>query len=273
MSEEINEHVRISDVQVGKGFKMMLFGEPGTEKTRTLGTSKNILIIRPPTDQLGSIEDKTGVKQIVVQDWHDMNETFSWGQQGGFEPYDWVGLDSISLFQDHGLDDVFQDAVDRKPERAEYGPDKGEYGINMRRLSKWVRDMYGLSDRGMFNFFLTAHAEYWEHPITGELILAPWIQGKGMVSKITGYMNLVGYMSKEVKDDGSKQVIMYTESPGFYGKDQFHVADQLKSGRRGIINPTMGKIEQAIKAAAGPSEKTARKSRKRAASPRRRVAK
>lgn len=130
------------------GFKAMLFGEPGSEKTRTLGTSNNILIIRPPTDQTRSIADPTGVDEVVIHDWQEMNETFEWGQQGGFEKYDWVGLDSISLFQDHGLDDVFQDAIDRKPERAEYGPDKGEYGINMRRISKWVRDMYGLSDRG-----------------------------------------------------------------------------------------------------------------------------
>ena len=244
-----------SKLERGKGIKLMVFGVPGAGKTRFLSTTPRTLIIRPPTDSTHAIQETENVSEIVVRDWPDMWEVFEYLQQGGFEEHDWVWLDSISLFQDFGLDDVFSDAVDRKPSRKEYGPDKGEYGINMGRLAKWIRDMSGLCDTGAFNMGITAHPFEWYDPVREEDVWAPFVQGKNMSPKICGYMTIVAYLAeiKKKEDSSETQRVLYSASEGFFGKDEFDCFPTLKSGKRGIVDPTMPKLLKAIKASTGSS--------------------
>lgn len=258
----------------GGGIKMLVFGEPGVGKTRLITTRPNTLIIRPPGDSLDAVEDPSNYEQITVTDWADMNNVFEWGQHGNFAKYDWVWLDSLSLWQDYGLDDVFQDAVDRKPSRAEYGPDQGEYGINMRRIEKWIRDVSGIADTGAFNFGITCHPFEWYHPVKEEDVFAPWIQGKGMVPKITGYMKVVAYlMNVEAKEGKSAQQVLLTDAKGFFGKDQYFFTTEFKSGRRGMVAPSMPKIEKAIKEARAKKSASEKKTTKKTTTRRRRTVK
>lgn len=251
----------------GKGIAACVFGVPGAGKTRLLGTGgEGTLIVRPPSDHTDSIPSDSGVQEIVVTDWNDMNEVQNAALHGEYDEFDYFCLDSISLFQDHGIDDLFQQAVDRKPERADYGPDKGEYGINMGRLQRWTRDLVACAKGGHFNFIVTAHPFEWWDPIKEEDVWAPYIQGKNMSPKICGYMNIVAYLQKVERDGEDPQEILLTESDGFYGKDQFQCFPELKSGRRGIIEPTLPKLMAAVDKARGSRKaKTKRTGRKRPA--------
>lgn len=231
-----------------KGIAMLVYGIPGAGKTRLISTAPRTLIVRPPIDHTDSILLRDNVAEMVVTGWSDMLEAFQYVQQGGYKNFDWVWLDSISLFQDTGLDDVFADAVARKPSRAEYGPDKGEYGINMDRLAKWVRDFVGLAKDGAVNFGVTAHPFSWYDPVKQEDVWAPWVQGKNMSPKICGYMNVVAHLAVAQRNGKPPQRVLLTDAEGFVGKDQFDAIPALKSGRHGLVEPTMEDVTRVINA-------------------------
>jgi len=257
----------------GKGVAMMLYGLNKVGKTFLAGTGKRTLIIRPPDDHTDAIPATADVEELVLDCWSDMFETFSWLQQGAHADYDWVWLDTISLMQDRLLEDVVSDMLIRRPDLAmdkagadpdrqswvklkesgviipEYGADKGEYKINFDRISKWVRDMVGIAKAGAFNFGIVAHPIEWWDPTRGdhgEEIWAPWIQGKGMIPKICGYMNIIAYLQKQEAKGGDQRVLL-VDSPGFLGGDHLECIPELKSGRHGIVEPTIAKLEKAIK--------------------------
>lgn len=242
---------------------MMLFGFPGVGKTPLIGTQPKTLILRPPTDHTDAIARPENVREMIIKDWASELEAFQYVHQEGWKEFDWVWLDSISVFQDYGLRDVLEDAITRKASRAiikggvkipEFGADVGEYGINMTRLSNTVQDFCGMATEGKINFGLVAHPEPWYDPVDEETKLAPWIQGKGMIPKICGYMNIIGYLR------GGKQQILYTNGEGFFGKDQYGAFPKLKSGKRGLVNPTMPKVIDLLEAVREtPAEEQQRK--------------
>ena len=167
--------------------------------------------------------------------------------------------------QDTGLDEIWADTIAAKPHRAQYGLDKGEYGVNMTRLARWVRSMVGIDQ---FNFGVTAHPLEIEDPVSEEMKLQPYVQGKNMSTKVQGYMNLVAYYEKKNtgKGDDKKlvRVLRFEGSDRYVAKDQF---DAFAEGR--MVNPTMPKIMAAVEASRPKT--TARKTTtKRTAASRRR---
>jgi hypothetical protein len=244
------------DLTVGKGTVVMLFSMNKVGKTRFIGGGKRTLIIRPPEDHTDSIDAGADVKELVAETWSDLFEIFTWLQQGASEDYDWVWLDTISLMQDRLLEDVMDETLMKRPDRGvekggvtipEFGPDKGEYKINMDRLSKWVRDMVGISKAGAFNFGITAHIFEWYDPVAEKDIWVPWIRGKDMIGKVCGYMNIIAYLKKQDDGEGGEQRVLLTDAPGFMGGDQLDCIPELASGRHGIVEPTMADLEKAIK--------------------------
>jgi hypothetical protein len=260
---------------------MMLYGVTKVGKTRLIGTGDKTLIIRPPDDHTDSILDGSGVEELVLTEWSEMFETFAWLQQGGHKKYNWVWLDTISLMQDRLLEDVMDDVLMRRPDRGmdkggikvpEFGPDQGDYKVNFDRLAKWVRDMVGIAKAGAFNFGIAAHPFELYVPTLEEEIWTPWIQGKNMIPKICGYMNIIAYLQKQENKDGEQRVLL-VDSPGYLGGDQLDCIPELKSGRHGIVEPTMAKIEGAIKKSPkrlGTGDKPKEKKAKRTVARRRR---
>lgn len=182
---------------------------------------------------------------MVVKDWTDMLDALEYLRHEG-DKWDWVWLDSISLFQDVGLDDMFAAAVEAKPSRKEYGPDRAEYRVNMWRLEQFIRHAVGAE---LFNFGVTAHP-FWmtmqgdESPESAYEKLMPWIQGKAMPTKISGYMNIVGFMEVKNNKDGERRVIHTRANQRWFAKDQFNAFGATGD----ITNPTMPGIVAAIEA-------------------------
>jgi hypothetical protein len=231
----------ITPIQAAPKIVMFLYGPPGNGKTRLIGSGgEGTLIVRPSTDHTDSIRTP-GVEEWVVEDWAEMINVEEYMRHEGYKAYKWLWLDSISLFQDTGLDDIWAGVIADKPHRAKFSLDKGEYGVNMWRLQTWIRDMVGIKG---FNLGITAHPEYLPNPITGENKLQPYVQGKNMSTKIQGYCNIVGYL-EVVHQEGKELRVLRTRGTELYeAKDQFDAFDE---GR--LVNPTMSKIMSKIDSA------------------------
>jgi len=239
---------------------VILFAVPGAGKTRLIAGGKKTLIIRPPSDHVDSVDFDNDCEEIVVENWAEMFEAEHYVMTEGWKKFDWVWLDSLSLFQDYGLADVLDDAIARKPERAiekgglmvvEHGPDKGEYRTNMDRVAKFVREMQALAEEDKFHFGMTAHPFEWYDPVRDDDVWAPWIQGKNMIPKICGYMNMVLYLETKNRKGKPPAQCLYSQAEGIYGKDQYQCFPELKSGKRGLVNPTMTKLTAAIEGSTG----------------------
>jgi hypothetical protein len=192
-------------------------------KTVFVGTTPGrVLIIRPPTDHTQSIPNPhAGLEEWVVHDWDEMREIPDYMRMEGFKEYDWVWLDSISLWQDVGLDDIWAATKDKFPARDNKysGKDKGEFGRNMDRLSEWTREMVGMD---LFNFGITAHPTNKLDDPTGERRMMPWVQGKGMSVGTCGMMTLVGYYEVKFDENQKPYRLLHTETTeGFYCKNQY----------------------------------------------------
>jgi hypothetical protein len=232
-----------------KSIKILVCAPSGWGKTRLAGTSpgKKNLFIRPPIDYTDSVltEDKPRWMQWIVRDWTQMEEAFEHCRHEG-EQYEWVWFDSISAYQDIGLDDLWQTIIDEKPHRKRYGMDKGDYWINMQRLGRWVRDMATLSDTGAFNFGITAWpAELSPSPEDSDIEqkMMPWVQGKNMSMKVCGYVNIVAFGAYSPKGN---RVLHFMESEHIYAKDQFDMFDKYK-----LYRPTMPQIVAAVESKRG----------------------
>lgn len=266
-------HPSINSVKEGRSKKINLcvYGPPGIGKTRFIGTCAEAgptLILRPPVDHTDSIVDHE-VDEWVLHDWGEADDALLYLRNEGAEKYKggWVWLDSLSLWQDQGLDDLWEKIIVEKPHRARWGLDKGDYHINMQRIGRWIRHMVGCPH---WNFGVTCHprvtesTEDEEDPVEK---LMPWVQGKMMAPKVCGYMNVVGYMEWEKMRKRDVRVLHMNSTDKYYAKDQFSC---FEDGR--LINPTMPKLLDAISkgknssGAAATSNVTRTNRRRRAAS-------
>jgi hypothetical protein len=184
----------------------------------------------------------TGADEWEITDWAEMLNALEYLRHDGAKDYKWAWLDSISLWQDTGLDDIWEGVIQRRPDRAQWSLDKGEYGINMWRLQQWVRAAIAIPN---LNIGITAHPAEMLNPIDGEVKLQPWIQGKNMSTKIQGYMKIVGYMEVVPANQNTsgkpRRELRTAGTERFEAKDQF---DAFPNGR--LVDPTLEKIESAI---------------------------
>lgn len=240
----------IKPVGESLSIQMMVHGAPGIGKTSFVGTGgEGTLIIRPPTEHLDPIVG-TGCEEWIVGSWSEMLEDVIEYLQHEGDQWKWVWLDSISAWQDVGLDDIWRGVLDRRPDRKGGPIDKGEYGLNMTRVQQWVRHVSGMSSAGNFHFGITAHSqELWDEQAEAEL-MKPWIQGKMMSDKVMGYMNLVAYMEL-VKN---RRVFRFNLTDEYYAKDQFNA---FSNGR--LVDPTVPKVVSAINKARGSKPTTKKK--------------
>lgn len=219
-----------------------LHGFSSAGKTRFISTLPNTLILRPPIEHTESVKSPAkGVEEWVVRDWDEMlDDVLDYLRHEG-KNHDFVWLDSASGWQDVGLDDVWQDVVDKYPHRKKTPVDRGDYNANMVRLARFVRAAVGCDQ---FNFGFTAWPEdlYDED---GTAVLMPWIQGKNMSNRLVGYMKLVCYLERvETGPKDNKKIVRvlrWAENGKYFTKDQIGLPE---SGR--LINPDMPRLMKMI---------------------------
>lgn len=211
------------------------YGDPGVGKTVLIGdlSSRVLILDGDGGDATASAAvRKSKAQKWRMKDWTDMVDAYEYLRHGGVKEFDWVWLDGITLFQEYGLDDIMKTLVLERRHRKVYLPDKGEYGQNMNRIGLWVRDMKDLD----IDFGITAHAIYTEDE-EGNVTVMPYIQGRGMPSKISGHMGLVTYMGSRRTKDGTERYLLTRKSGKFYAKDRYNITP---SGR--VTTPDPNKL-------------------------------
>jgi hypothetical protein len=259
----------IQPLSRGKKINFLLYARNGIGKTTLVGTTPGrTLILRPPVDHTDSIDNPPpGMEEWVIRDWNENWEALDYLRMHGARDWDWVWMDSISLWQDIGLDDIWETVLNEKPQRRRYGLDKAEYGINMFRLAQWIRHIVGAQQ---FNFGVTAHPadlpEGGAYENDSRELLMPFVQGKNMSNKICGYMNVVGYLDlAKSKKEPPPRILRFNATDEYYAKDQFKA---FAGGK--LLNPTMPEIIKLIEEAKAKRKVgRAKTTRRRTASTRR----
>lgn len=244
---------------------LLVHGDIGTGKTSLIGTAAEAgiptLIMRPPIDHTDSIVG-SGAQEMIVRNWEDIFEGLDQVYQDPevvnfLGDNGWFWMDSISLLQDVGLDDVYEGVLDQKGPigsearkyRERFGPDKGEYRVNMWRLAQWVRKAVSLQQ---FNVGITAHSFWYEPEGAEHAYLAPWVQGRAMPERICGMMNMVGYLEVAKRtvrgNEREVRVIRWNKTETYYAKNQYKQPSGESIFPTGeLVAPTMPKIVDAVK--------------------------
>jgi hypothetical protein len=175
----------------------------------------------------------SSAQQWIVSTWEDMIEVF---EELRHHPdmFEWVWLDTLTLWQEYGLDDIMNDLVAKKPHRKVWQRDQGEIGQNMTRIGIWVRDMKALP----FNFGVTCHVDRYEDD--DRTLYRPQIQGRGMPERICGYMGLVGYYSAVRKEGKVQRKLTTAKGSKFYAKDGYGAFGDY------VLDPTVPEMVEAI---------------------------
>jgi hypothetical protein len=217
--------------------RMMVYGDSGVGKTVFASTSPRCLILNcDPAGTTSAAVRGSEAQRWNILDWNDMTEAYEYLRHEGHKEFDWVWVDSLTLFQERGLDNIMQDLVADKPHRKVYLPDKGEYGQNMNRVLILMRNMVALP----MNLGVTAHVLRTEDE-DGKVTFMPAIQGKNMPDKICAYMGIVGYMYARRTKEQTEIGLRTRKDAKHYAKDRF---DAFPSGR--LLSPTVPLLTAAV---------------------------
>lgn len=245
-------------VDSSKYVNILVYGPPGAGKTPFAGTSPKALILEADDGEASAASQGTSAEMWKVRDWGDLDEAYEWVRQEGYKEFDWVWLDSGTLFQERGLDNIMADLVAEKPHRSRYLPDRGEYRENMTRLKEKIRYLKALP----VNFGLTAHSMRIEDTDNNEVLYVPAFQGAGVWEKISSYMDIVAYMDfmkSNREEDVGRRVLRLENLPRHIVRDRFHCTE-----KGALVDPTIPKLMSLIEkrrnaASNGAAETTAKR--------------
>lgn len=239
--------------------KMCIYSHPGEGKTVFWGSGgTDVLFINSdPEGTISATAQGHRYHTVDAYDWDDMEQVYDWLKGDQPSEFRWIVWDSLTLFQDAALiDDVMVDAAAENPKQEEFVPSKREYLINMNKLGRMVRQLAKLP----YNLGISCHVMTTTESGGDGTIFMPQVQGKNMPSKISGYMNVVGYLGKTQVEERTVQSILFRREGRYYAKDRWDALGQR------VNRPTLPKVEGLIeeqrakmKAAAQTGEKPASK--------------
>lgn len=179
-------------------------------------------------------EKMTGFQQL----W----EAFTWFNNEKHD-YDWVWLDSGSLFQEKALhDELMSNVVISKPHRNEYVPDVQEYLIVQNQFAKAVRAFCALP----VNFGITAYPEDFDLGEPQTVIMPMFAGSKGKYAqKICGYLNFVGFLGVDSKSEDFSNRLITRRTGRYYAKNRFGLPDVIESPDMGLITKMIQNAQEA----------------------------
>lgn len=220
--------------------KLCVYSHPGEGKTVFWSSGgKDVLFINSdPEGTISGSAQGNKFHQVDAFDWDDMEQVYDWLKGDRPDDFRWIVWDSLTLFQDAVLiDDIMVDAVATNPNQEEFVPSKREYLINMNRIGRMVRQLSHLP----YNLGISCHVMTTAESGGDGTLFMPQVQGKNMPSKISGYMNVVGYLGKAKNDQDKIVQRMQTMRQGrHYAKDRWNALGTH------VDRPTLPKVEKLI---------------------------
>lgn len=202
---------------------MLIYGHPGTGKTPLWGTGGERLLIMDSDDGYESaIASGSKAQRAPATSYDEVEDLYEWLKHEGHKELDWVVWDSLTLFQDRTLiDDLTSDAHAQNPNQSEWVPSKREYFVDHNRIGNLVRRFVALP----INFGISCHVMIDVDASDGSTLWQPAVQGKGMSSKVSGYMNVIGLLGNAIigkKPDTRTVKRLLTQQEGkLYARDRF----------------------------------------------------
>lgn len=223
---------------------ILVYGEPGTMKSRLASTSPKGLILANDPDETVSMTG-SDCKMWVVRDIADATEAIDYLKHEGHKEFDWAWLDNATLFQEQNMDTIMEDLVAAKPHRSLDAPDKAEYGKNQNQLGLWFRNFKALP----MHTGVTAHVMYAEDSEDETVKKVPMFQGgRGSFSqKVAGYQNIIMYVEARITKSGQHQIGYLAGTSTYMAKDRFGALP------RKMIDPSIPKIIDLIEEKRGAS--------------------
>lgn len=222
---------------------VLIYSDPGDGKTPLAVTAPNHLLLECDRGLKSAAISGAKGKKWVIEDYNDLTKAYDYMRNTGCARFEWLILDSLTMFQDRGLDHIMDDLHAIKPHREVWAADRGEYGQNMNRLSRFVRNLVDLP----VNVIVTCTkfvseveqadgstvAEYW-----------PMVKGVNMPQKISSMFDIVAHLQRvSFKKDPTKEypVLSTVRRDGWYARDRYGAIGRMP-------NPTIPKVIAAIEA-------------------------
>jgi len=235
---------------------MMIYSEPGAGKTCVACSAPRTLLLNADGPDGPESARMMGYDPSVwdIENFRDLDRAYNLIRKYP-DRYDWVWLDSISIFQESGMDDVMEAMLAKAKHRNPYVPDRPEYQETQRHLGLWIRHMSKLP----VNFGITAHEMRLVDPDDDRVTYLPDIQGgQGrFANKVCGYMGVVGHLEVKMRKEEGKseelRVLRVRREGKYYAKDRYHALG------KGVVNPTIPKIVSLIEQAKPVAGRPARR--------------
>lgn len=222
--------------------RQIVFSHPGEGKSVYWGSApKALIMVSDPEGMISAAALGLKFSTVNVTDYGELQEVYEWLKEDKPD-FEWVIWDSLTLFQDRSLhDDIMLDAVIDNPKQDRYVPSRREYLQSMNRIGDYVR-RFTLMD---YNIGISCHVMEQPAPDGDGMIFVPAIAGKGMSSKVSGYMNVVSYLHKREVDGKIAQSMLMQPDPRrrLYAKNRFAGSTQQYFDR-----PSAAKFDATIKA-------------------------
>jgi hypothetical protein len=236
------------DVSFLKG---LIFGPPKHGKTYTLGTLADDERTAPVLflDFEGGAQTLVGRDMTVgrVRDWQDIEEAYDILDDPDSEYKSWA-VDSLSETQIAGLLKILEKDKHRADPDQLSQPDWGLILVQMRRF---VRSFVNLDMHGLMSALSKDDLD----PHEGKIVV-PLFQG-AFANEVAGIFDVIGYLALSENDEGeTERLLLLHDYPKFRIGARAPMGVEVPSE---IVNPTAGKLLDALGYAKKPAKKAGNK--------------
>jgi hypothetical protein len=218
---------------------MLVFGEPGTGKTRLAGSAavvdelSPVLFIDVEGGTLSLREVYPEVEVIRVKNFEQLGSVFE-DLRKMKHGYKTVVLDSLTEIQKFGMYHIMKGVTVKDPDRDPDLPGIGEWGKNTEQMRKLVRAFRDLPMNTIFTALAATDVDK-----KGNKTIRPSLSGK-LAAEVVGFLDIVVYYYLKEVDDIQQRLLLTTRTDEVIAKDR---TDRLPPV---VQDPSMDLIHQII---------------------------